>query len=53
MLEEDNCAPIIFKFDDTIYCRISCQIYNELSDYKFAATKFLERLKKKQESKKI
>ena len=44
MLKEDHCFPKIYQFDGAIYCRISAQIYNELSDYEFMAKRFLERL---------
>jgi hypothetical protein len=28
MLDEYNCYPIFYKFDNRVYCRISAQIYN-------------------------
>ena len=53
MMDEDNCFPIFFKFDNKCFTRISAQIFNELSDYEFMATKFLEKLTKKTKEKKI
>lgn len=49
MLYEANCFPHFIAFDGKVYCRISTQIYNEISDFEFAATKFLEYLKKYQQ----
>jgi hypothetical protein len=46
MLYEANCFIPFFSFDGKVYCRISAQIYNEISDYEFGAVKFLEYLKK-------
>ena len=51
MLDEYNCYPIFYKFDNKVFCRISAQIYNELSDYVFAATTFLNLLKSETEGK--
>jgi hypothetical protein len=48
MLYEVNCFPHFIAFDGKVYCRISTQIYNELADFEFAASKFLEYLKKYQ-----
>ena len=48
----DNCFPIFYKFDGKVYNRISVQMYNELSDFEFMATKFLEYLKDSKEGKK-
>ncbi len=44
MMLNANCYPIMYKFDNKIYTRISAQIYNELSDYEFMAKKFKELL---------
>lgn len=44
MLQYYNCYPIFYEFDGKVYCRISAQIYNDLSDYQFAAEKFLDLL---------
>ena len=51
MAMTDKCFPIFYKFDGKIYCRISVQIYNELSGYEFMANKFLEYLKIQKEGK--
>lgn len=48
MLYEVNCFPHFFAFDGKVYCRLSAQIYNELSDYEFAASKFKEYLLRSQ-----
>lgn len=48
MLDKYNCYPIFYKFDGKIFCRISAQIYNELSDYEFAANTFLHLLQQHQ-----
>lgn len=45
MLDQYNCYPIFYKFNNKVFCRISAQIYNELSDYIFAANTFLTLLK--------
>lgn len=45
MMDEYNCYPIFYQFQGKVYCRISAQIFNELSDYVFAATTFLNLLK--------
>ena len=45
MLDEYNCYPALFKFQGKVYCRISAQIFNELSDYVYAANIFLALLK--------
>lgn len=50
MLYEVNCFPHFFAFDGKVYCRLSAQIYNELSDFEFAASKFKEYLLKSQVS---
>jgi hypothetical protein len=52
MLYEINCFPHFIAFDGKVYCRISTQIYNDLSDFEFAASKFLEYLKKYQKEEK-
>lgn len=44
MMDEDNCYPIFFKFDNKVFTRISAQIFNEMSDYEFMATTFLKKL---------
>ena len=41
MFKNHNCYPVFFPLDGKVFCRISCQIYNELSDYQYAANKFL------------
>lgn len=41
MMDECNCYPIFYQFQGKVYCRISAQIFNELSDYIFAATTFM------------
>ncbi len=46
MLYEVNCFPHFTSFNGKVYCRLSGQIYNEISDYEFAATKFMEYLSK-------
>lgn len=45
MLDQYNYYPIFYKLNNKVFCRISAQIYNELSDYIFAANKFLTLLK--------
>ena len=52
MMENDNCYPIMFAFDKKVYCRISAQIYNEMSDYEFMAEKFKNHLNSKKFDKK-
>lgn len=42
MLNEHNFYPTIFNFDGRTYWRISVQVYNEMSDYEFAANKLQE-----------
>lgn len=44
MLKYFNCYPVIYGFKGKVYCRISAQIYNDISDYQFAAEKFLDLL---------
>lgn len=46
MMDEDNCFLAMLSFQGKVYCRFSAQIYNEMSDYEFAATRFLQRLTK-------
>lgn len=46
MLYEVNCFPHFTSFNGKVYCRLSGQIYNDISDYEFAATKFMEYLAK-------
>ena len=45
-LFEDNTYVTNIEFDGHFYMRISCQIYNELNDYKYAANKFMKQLAK-------
>jgi hypothetical protein len=33
MLELYNCYPVVYEFDGKVFCRISAQIYNDISDY--------------------
>jgi len=42
--EYSNCFPAFFQFDGKIYWRISAQLYNEISDYEFAAKTILRYL---------
>ena len=51
MAVNDKCFPIFYKFNGKIYCRISVQIYNVLSDYEFMANKFLKYLNQQKEGK--
>jgi hypothetical protein len=44
MLKLYNCYPVVFEFGGKVYCRISAQIYNDISDFQFAAEKFLDLL---------
>lgn len=44
MLKLYNCYPVVYEFAGKIYCRISAQIYNDITDYEFAANKFLDLL---------
>jgi hypothetical protein len=46
MLDNANCFPPVGQFDGKTYIRLSVQIYNEMSDYEYMATKFLEYLAK-------
>ena len=46
MLKEDNCWPIFDVFNGVIYCRISCQIYNQMEDYEFMAHTFLKHVQR-------
>ncbi len=46
MLYDVNCYIPIYTFDGKVYCRVSAQVYNEITDYEFAATTFLSYLKK-------
>ncbi len=45
MFKEDNTYLVVYQFDKLCYARLSCQIYNGIEDFTFAANKFLERLK--------
>lgn len=53
MLDEYNCYPIFYQFHGKVFCRISAQIFNQLSDYVFTATTFLNMLKQETEKQKI
>jgi hypothetical protein len=37
MLNYYNCYPVVYEFDGKVYCRISAQIYNDITDFQFAA----------------
>jgi selenocysteine lyase/cysteine desulfurase len=47
MMDEDNTFPIFYRFDGKVWIRLSAQIYNELQDYEFMATRFKHRLEAK------
>lgn len=49
MQYEYNCYPVFYKFDNKVFIRISVQLYNELSDYVYAANLFLQLLNAAQE----
>lgn len=49
MFNDHNCYPVFYEFDNKIFIRITAQVYNELSDYVYAANLFLQLLKAAQE----
>lgn len=50
LINEHNIFLPMFQFDNKFYCRISAQIYMELSDYQTVANIVLEIISKKQNS---
>ena len=49
MFNDHNCYPVFYEFDSKVFIRITAQVYNELSDYEYAANLFLQLLKAAQE----